>query len=387
MYIFDHYYSSTELPQNRSFFGHLKFFEEKNPLYTFTQDADKECIYILSLDCYSPIHCLSHLKNNFLKNKNNFLIIDTTTEDFLEPHSKQILKDIEDFSNVDNTLLLTGYSPVSAFKKDFDIEYDCYNYNSHETMLYIWRDHSTIHDDWVKPTLPRQLKKHFTILNKNCRPQRKIFHALCTKENIIEKSYYSWHNEGLNEDWTIDGGSELINHLISLNLISNKSEVDNLMKPIYFDDIMSVDEWEIPFSCREHGGVYININTSFKADTPFDHGFLYDNINSFFTEKTFNPIINQIPSINVFSKQHFKEFKNMGYIPLDDIYFKDLDFTSTLTLLKTQLEMVKHIASLSLDELKSIEQSSEVQDILQHNLHQFNKQDCFNRLINFLNNR
>jgi hypothetical protein len=77
----------------------------------------------------------------------------------------------------------------------------------------------------------------------------------------------------------------------------------------------------------------------------------------------------------------------MGYIPLDDIYFKDLDFTSTLTLLKTQLEMVKHIASLSLDELKSIEQSSEVQDILQHNLHQFNKQDCFNRLINFLNNR
>lgn len=49
--------------------------------------------------------------------------------------------------------------------------------------------------------------------------------------------------------------------------------------------------------------------------------------------------------------------------------------------------MVKYIASLSLDELESIEQSSEVQDILQHNLHQFNKQNCFNQLINFLNNR
>jgi len=380
MHIFDQFYANEEFSLERSLFGQFKHYQNNLHQFEFTKDSKNKCFYIVDINAngYLSDELINNLKYNFSKNKQNILLLNLTIEDFCNQNFYDFLESCNDIITHENTKILTSHSTIDLFKKQFNLNFDCIYYNGCETIFHIWLEKNK--EVYVKPNKNRTLKKHFISLNKNARPYRNIFHAFFTKNNLKEKSYYSWHNIGLCESWMPNDGDDLFNILLELELINEPEDVETYLKqPVYLDDVLAQDEWILPHICRDHGAVYCNFDTSYSMDVAYN--ILKDQKhNSFFTEKTFNPIFCEIPSINLFSTEHHKQFHRLGYKTLDSTYYENLDFSNNKSLLLSQFEMLKSISNMSLNELQEIENSNQVQDIINHNKDHFNTKSAFKNL-------
>lgn len=384
MYIFDYYFAHQDFDLKRCLFGHLKHFNNSNE-YQFTTDSYKKCFYFINIESHFniPSYQLEHFKENFSKNPDNILIIDTTLEDFCCDNFVNLSRYIDTFINPSNILVLTSAVPIKKFKKLFNIHYKCINYHFMESTLKIWTEEQN--DNIIKPQ--RQIfTKHFIAFMKNARPVRNIFHAFFTKNNLISKSFYSWHNLGLAETWKPGDSDELINVCLDLGLIDSANDIEKLKIPILFDNIMKRDEWLLPDISIEDGGIFCNFDTSHSMDTTFN--IIYDERkhSAYFTEKTFIPMFYKIPSINLFSQTHFKKLKQLGYKPLDNLLFPMSNTTNKKEFLQNQFARILHLSNLSLSELHELCNSKKIKDALDHNYNLFLEQNEFKKIKETLKN-
>ena len=383
MHIFDYFFAHPEFDLKRCLYGHLKHFDNTNE-YQFTTDSSKKCFYFINLEALHDISAdqLQHLKNNFTKHPDNILIIDTTLEDFCSDNFYNLSNFCNQFIDISKIKVLTSCAPAETFKKTFNIHYECITYHFMETTFRVWTEQ--MHNDIkLKKSKP---KKHFIAFMKNARPVRNIFHAFFSKYNLIDKSFYSWHNIGLAENWRPGGNDELIEICKYLQLIDNQEQIENLKTPIYYDDFIKRDEWLLPDECVEHGAIFCNFDTSNTMD--ITHNILYDEHEhtAFFTEKTFSPMCYKIPSLNMFSQTHFQEIKKLGYIPLDNILLDISDAENYEQFLKNQFARLLQLGKLSIDNVYELCISDAVKDALDHNYNLFLQQNQFKKIKDILKN-
>jgi len=206
-----------------------------------------------------------------------------------------------------------------------------------------------------------KINKLFVSYNRKGHLSRLLFLSKLIKENLLEKGNVSF----LNEDLELPPEHEMWELFQCKHYSITKYDYNNLMKhtPMYLEE-MEETEFEVPVS-DYHGQVlnYKNCVNTFLwvvTETNVEHNVIY------FSEKTFKPIVANMPFLMISSPYTLKYLKKLGYKTFDkwwdESYDNELDLDTRLNMI---IQILKDLSEKTEKEL--LEMLEEMQSIIVHN--------------------
>ena len=381
--VYDQLFSHREFSIYKGLWGCLNYFKDQIEI-EFTTNTFDPLLYILGIEVHHdiPEEQVSFVIDNVKKNKSSKIIIDTTLEDFVKDNFFELYDKLCNDVGEDKIIILTSSAPnVIKSNKPLPLFKNMIYWHAFETNLYVTEN------EYKRPPAPRQCKKHFIALNKNARPLRNVFHSAFTKHNLIEKSYYAWHNIGLADHWKLGQfsdhpkfpqGSEILWLIERFDL---EGDVEKLKQPIRLDHDFA--EWQLPDECLKYGAVFCAFDTTACSDNIVTTTANMEN-NIYLSEKTFKPFLYSIPSMHYGFKNVLDEISNIGYINFNDYFNTNYKHSCNEETLLLHIKTTTMIADLEMDDLNDILNGKECMSMLEHNYEQFQKQDQFFKLVDDL---
>ena len=300
-------------------------------------------------------------------NDKNILCLDTIIEDYVNPPFMACLdKLLESGIQSDKIKIITAFNPAKNFKVRFlenksaykKIEVICYNGFSSSF---------TLHQQGKEADVPeiknRNVEKHFSLLQKNARFLRKLVHAVFVQKNYIDKSVYSWHNEGNDSQW----GKREIHALDKLGL---QTDIDLYKKPVFYDNIFENDEWSIPKEILNDCAISLVVETSATRDDPNSlySEFQHHRSNYFLSEKTYKNFWYGMPYLHLGMPFINERLNDQGYKTFRH-YFEEPkhEIKTNLDGFKNDIQLLDNIFNMSIDEIMSILNTDQVRRELGHN--------------------
>ena len=379
--ILDKFFATTDTILHKTTFGHIKLCNDSHDLNRkFSDNSYKPC----SVFFYAGNHedewvedeLLQSVLTEYNNHPDNELILDTIIEDYVQPPFIECLEKIFQAGvPPEKITIITSYNPADAFTHRFlrEIEVNSigiktnqdkfdkvtvvsYNGFSSSYML----DHSDLEPPEIKA---RELKKHFSLLQKNSRFIRKLVHAYFIHKGYNEKSFYAWHNVGAYPDW---GPKESQ----ACDFFNIPFDPELYKTPILFDDIYAVREWEIPDTLWSTSAVAVVVETNSpreSADTLYTD-FHHHKDHYFLTEKTYKNFWYGVPFIHLgmpfmdemLQAQGYKTFRHLFDVEQRKVW-KNTDG------MHNDFALIDRIANMSIDELSDLLNKKEVLAVCMHN--------------------
>ena len=371
--IYDKFFATPEIIQHKTSYGHIKACNDRHNLKCeFVSNTNEPCFIFFYAGNQIDEHVDQDLINEVVEacksNPKNILLLDTIIEDYVNPPFMNCLDKILDSGiSADQIKIITAFNPADKFierflqhKKDYNkIDIICYNGFSTSFTL-----HQQGKEADVREIGPRQVENYFSLLQKNSRFLRKIVHAFFIFRQHNKKSVYSWHNEGVDNDW----GQNEIKALESLKI---DVDLEEYKKPILYDDIFdNVDEWAIPDEILNNCAISLVVETSATRDDPNSlySDFHHHRKNYFLSEKTYKNFWYGMPYIHLGMPFINERLNDEGYKTFRH-YFETPKYVVETNLdgFKNDMDLLDSIASMSIDELMSILNTPQVYKELGHN--------------------
>lgn len=395
--IYDKFFATPETIQHKTTFGHIKACNDRFELNCdFTETPTNPCSVFFyagnRIDEYVSDELFIQVLDVIAGHKDSILYLDTIIEDFIHPPFIQVIdKFFEAGVKPENIKVITSYNPARAFRTRFFNErflvtcdmvldqkkfrkigqtpallnkfknVDIISYNGFSTSYLIHKGEGlNHHHEELRATDeslvgPRQFKKHFSLLQKNSRYLRKIFHAYFITKGYDKLSHYSWHNIGVDSDW---GEKEAK----ACRMFNIPFDTEQLSKPVWFDDVEGIhgfapDEWSVPDNVENDTAVPIVVetcNTRDEGDSLFNEAFHHKE-HYFLSEKTYKNFYYGLPFIHLGMPFIDEHLKNMGYFTFRHHFdAKRVPVIKNTDALINDFALIDLIASMSLDELSAI---------------------------------
>jgi len=370
--ILNKYLCSDEQIYEKSLLFYLKYSEL--PSFKFVNDCNEPTAIVISINtvCDVPKDHLEIIKKYAAQNSENKIIIDVSIEEFVRFPFYNLIDFLHD-CNIDNShiFIFAGDYDLAEWKRENNVNLTVIGLQGLEVAYHAFvkskiDNKSTGHNLYYRKITPRKLKKHFLSYIKNCRPYRKLFHIFMIENNIYDNSHYSWH--GLREIKPHD----LINAK-RLNIISEtKTSLESYNEthiPLEFP-IDGPGEWE-SFDLHLECGICLTHDLHccyenmalLKSETDFKR--------IYFTEKTYKPIVTGMPFLTLGLPYNKSIHEAYGYKAFNEVLGGEgntVDFKQSII---NDLELLKNLNNLSLNQLEEILNSEEVLDICKHNQEHF----------------
>ena len=387
--IFDQFFATPQTIQHKTTFGHIKACNDRYELNCdFTDNRYKPCSVFFYAGNRIDEHVSDELFDSVLEvlqgNSDSKIYLDTIIEDFIHaPFLKVLDKLFNAGIQPENITVITSYNPASAFRTRFfnerflvdcdsksqdnarykklgqtppilnklkNIEVTSYNGFSSSYLIHKGGNIANHQETLIGG---RQFEKHFSLLQKNSRYLRKIFHAYFLTKGYDKLSHYSWHNVGEDKEW----GDKEERAFKEFDIPFNK---ERFKTPIVFDDVDvpgGPDEWSVPGIVEQKTAIPIVIetcNTRDEADSLFTDSFHHKE-HYFLSEKTFKNFYYGLPYIHLGMPYMDMHLKNMGYFTFRHLFDSPrLPVVKNTDCIYNDFALLDLIASMSLDELSNI---------------------------------
>lgn len=213
-----------------------------------------------------------------------------------------------------------------------------------------------------KTDTEKNIKKHFLSTNNRQDFARLSLFFYFIKNNLLEKSYFSYIGEErpVTFDQCIDSKADF--YLNEFDCQDTKkiklSSVKNLI-PYYLDNdpIKGVD-WSLALKKYYNESFLSIVVETYCGDNP-----------PFFTEKIWKPIAMKQPFILINSKHSLKFLRDLGFKTFNGIIDETYDTLDNPDRFETTLREIKRISNFSIPELNRMHQ--ELENVLEHNYNHF----------------
>jgi len=391
--IYDKFLAVDEVIEHKTCFGHLKSYNNSMGIIPidlqvdFTEDPSKPCLIFFyagnQRKDFAQDSLIADVVTAYHSNKHNILVLDTIIEDFINaPFLGCLDKLIQKGIDLNRVKLVTSANPNWLFKRmflrgDFVIKHmkpenaellDDLEVISYDGFSTSFITHMASVNIELPEIGPREITKRFSLLQKNSRYCRKIVHAFFVHNKLHEDNVYSWHNEGMDNNW---GEWEEK----ALEFFDIPVDFETYRTPVYFDDVMSTDEW-----CIEDEIQHCAFNTYVETSAPRDEPFAFwgetrhhtggnfgEDKMYFLTEKSYKSFWYGLPYIHIsyplediFHKLGYKTFKNL-------FDYERVEEVNHYHYLENDFRLLKVIKDTSIDELNSMLNTPEIYSDLRHN--------------------
>ena len=399
--IYDKFFATPETIIHKTTFGHIKACNERHNLQCqFTDNLYNPCSVFFYAGNRHDEHILDELLNQVIDivkgNKESILYLDTIIEDFVHfPFIIAINKLLDAGISSDKIKIITSYNPAESFRAKFFNEKllaDC-NKVGHKLRefgkypqvlndlknieIFCYDGFSTsyvIHTNQNQPDLvsdfsfikERAFEKHFSLLQKNSRYLRKLFHAYFISKGYDKLSYYSWHNIGEDSNWEAKEEK-------ALSMFNIPFDKEKFMKPVFFDNVDEPgghDEWSVPSVVKNNCALPIVVETCNirdEADTLFVDSFFYKE-NYFLSEKTYKNFFYGLPFIHLGMPYIDMHLENMGYFTFRHLFEENkIPVIKNTDGILNDFNVLDNISKMSLDQLSNILNNKKIIDQCKHN--------------------
>lgn len=379
--VYDYFFALPDVIQHKTVFGHLKAYNDKlNLNVDFVNSTSSPCIIFFYPGNQSNDHVddelIESVVQKVLSNRKNILVLDTIIEDFVNPpFIKCVEKLLDSDVSAENIKIITSSNPSELFRQMFFQgnfisehgvdrhipKFDCIEVLSYDGFNASFTLDLEGQEQELPEIKPRDIKKRFSLLQKNSRYCRKIVHAFFVHNNLVEDNIYSWHNIGESPEW---GSIEEL----ALNHFNILPDLEKYKQPIYFDDVMDTHEWfledelqQCAFHCYVETSAIRDQPSTFWGETRHHQDYY------FLTEKAYKSFWYGLPYIHIsypledfFQKQGYKVFKSLfDYEKVPTQYHYNY--------LENDFNCIKKIQETSIDELNHILNDPIILANLRHN--------------------
>ena len=379
--VYNQFFAIQDVIQHKTTYGHLKAYNDKFELKVdFVNSTNSPCIIFFYPGNQTADHVdddlIESVVQKVLCNRKNILILDTIIEDFVNPpFIKCVEKLLDKDISAENIKILTSSNPPELFrhmffKGNFIAEhgvkrhipkFDCIDILSYDGFNSSFTLDLEAQKEELPEIKPRDIKKRFSLLQKNSRYCRKIVHAYFVHNNLVEDNVYAWHNIGEDPEW----GDNEIKALEHFNI---PPDLERYKQPILFDDVMDTHEWFIEDQLQECA-FHCYVETSAIRDQPntFWGETRHHKDYYFLTEKAFKSFWYGLPYIHIsypledfYHKKGYKEFKSLfDYEKVPSQYHYNY--------LENDFNCINKIQETSIDELNNILNDPLILGYLRHN--------------------
>jgi len=239
----------------------------------------------------------------------------------------------------------------------------------------------------LSPSLEVTLNKKKKFLCKNgvARPCRMYLASAFYNKQLLDKFYFSWLNHA---KWNYDEHIEYAFSKYNHGKINEKflnSFLEFIKNEPYILDITSEEATDRTHQVYNNNKLYRDSYASLVTETVVDD---YNKGVLFISEKTYQPIYNLHPFINVGGPGILKHLRNDGYATFpelfDESYDEIGDCSTRINKIITEVEKFCNIDTKILDDIYT---SKTFQDKLIHNLNTFEKrngQHEYKKVVNWL---
>ena len=370
--IYDKFFATPEIIQHKTSYGHIKACNDRHALKCeFVSNTNEPCFIFFYAGNQIDEHVDQDLINEVVEacksNPKNILLLDTIIEDYVNPPFMNCLDKILDSGiSAEQIKIITAFNPADKFIERFlqhkkrysKIEILCYNGFSTSFTLH---QQSKQKDE--REIGAREVEYHFSLLQKNSRFLRKLVHAFFISNEYNKKSVYSWHNEGVDNQW---GKKEFT----ALERLGIETDLEKYKQPILYDDIFENDEWSIPDEILNNCAISIVVETSATRDDPNSlySEFHHHRKNYFLSEKTYKNFWYGMPYIHLGMPFINERLNDEGYKTFRH-YFESPNYgiETNLDGFKKDIKLIDTIANKSIDEIMSILNNDRIYRELGHN--------------------